>query len=286
METPDIQTEDISSCVSAKEKKSDEREEPEGNFMPEKAAQVFHFAATRPLSPSRRSEAFWGMATGTQGYEGPEDTPQATDGRGCPSRDIWKVGVSLMTSAIFFPFLIWGGFVFLPFDAPLLVGAPLRLVYALRCSVFAATPVILGWLVLGVSRLRFGLVRPSLDDGEDKQQPEGVGLHRSFTSDSVALFLLHFLQLVVMAMYLRQEHLKLVPLLAIVFALGRLAYWVAAAFGSSVRGFGFGLTFLPILVMATTNMVFIYAKEPSWIFRLHPNMEVLALPTSRQRFWG
>ncbi|XP_061838982.1 transmembrane protein 79-like isoform X2 [Nerophis lumbriciformis] len=221
METPDIQTEDISSCVSAKEKKSDEREEPEGNFMPEKAAQVFHFAATRPLSPSRRSEAFWGMATGTQGYEGPEDTPQAT-----------------------------------------------------------------GWLVLGVSRLRFGLVRPSLDDGEDKQQPEGVGLHRSFTSDSVALFLLHFLQLVVMAMYLRQEHLKLVPLLAIVFALGRLAYWVAAAFGSSVRGFGFGLTFLPILVMATTNMVFIYAKEPSWIFRLHPNMEVLALPTSRQRFWG
>ncbi|XP_061737825.1 transmembrane protein 79-like isoform X3 [Nerophis ophidion] len=220
METPsmqqDIQTEDSSSCVSAKEKKSGEREEPEGNFLPEKAAQVFHFAATRPLSPSRRSEALWG-----KGYEGPEDTPQPT-----------------------------------------------------------------GWLVLGVSRLRFGLVRPSLDYGEDEQQPEGVGLHRSFTSDSVALFLLHFLQLVVMAIYLRQEHLKLVPLLAIMFALGRLAYWVAAAFGSSVRGFGFGLTFLPILVMATINMVFIYDKDPSWIFRLPHNMEVLALPTSRQRFWG
>lgn len=54
------------------------------------------------------------------------------------------MGVSLMTSALFFPLLVWGGFVFLPFDAPLLDGAPLRLVYTLRCSVFAATPIILG----------------------------------------------------------------------------------------------------------------------------------------------
>lgn len=54
------------------------------------------------------------------------------------------MGVSLMTSALFFPFLVWGGFVFLPFDAPLLDGAPLRLVYTLRCSVFAAAPVVLG----------------------------------------------------------------------------------------------------------------------------------------------
>lgn len=49
-----------------------------------------------------------------------------------------------MTSALLFPFLVWGGFVFLPFDAPLLDGAPLRLVYTLRCSVFAAAPVVLG----------------------------------------------------------------------------------------------------------------------------------------------
>lgn len=54
------------------------------------------------------------------------------------------MGVSLMTSALFFPFLVWGGFVFLPFDAPLLDGAPLRLVYTLRCSVFAAAPIVLG----------------------------------------------------------------------------------------------------------------------------------------------
>lgn len=49
-----------------------------------------------------------------------------------------------MSAAMFFPFLAWGGYVFLPFDAPPLDGAPLRLVYTLRCSVFAVTPIILG----------------------------------------------------------------------------------------------------------------------------------------------
>lgn len=62
----------------------------------------------------------------------------------CPPREVLKVGVSLMSAAMFFPFLVWGGYVFLPFDAPLLDGAPLRLVYTLRCSVFSVTPIILG----------------------------------------------------------------------------------------------------------------------------------------------
>lgn len=54
------------------------------------------------------------------------------------------MSVSLGTSALLFPFLVWGGFVFLPFDAPLLDSAPLRLIYTLRCSVFAAAPIVLG----------------------------------------------------------------------------------------------------------------------------------------------
>lgn len=70
--------------------------------------------------------------------------PFVPGGAGCPERDVLKHSVSLLTSAMLFPFLVWGGFVFLPFDAPLLNSTPLRLVYTLRCSVFAAAPVILG----------------------------------------------------------------------------------------------------------------------------------------------
>nr|XP_046254575.1 transmembrane protein 79-like isoform X2 [Scatophagus argus] len=254
----------------------EEEKEPVENHLPEKAAQVFSPAVTVLHSPSspREDNAFWEIESekspflGPRGvsqdythhgyqYEWGEDTPPATYGQGCPSRDILKMGVSLVTSALFFPFLVWGGFVFLPFDAPLLDGAPHRLVYTLRCSVFAAVPIVLGWLVLGVSRLRYGAIRPLFDDKVKEAEIQEVTIHRRFVSDSTSLFLIYFLQLVVMAMYLSQEQLKLVPLLTVVFAFGRLVYWVAAAFSSSIRGFGFGLSFLPSLAMMAANIYFI-----------------------------
>lgn len=281
-------------------------EEPVENHLPEKAARVFSPAVTVLHSRSlpRESEAFREMESekspflGPQGgpqdynhhgyqYEWTEDTPPATCGGGCPRRDILKLGVSLMTSALFFPFLVWGGFVFLPFDAPLMDGAPLRLVYTLRCSVFAAAPIILGWLVLGVSRLRSGVIRPLLDDKVKEVELEEVAVHRRFVSESTSLFIIYFLQLVVMAMYLSQEQLKLVPLLTVVFAFGRLVYWVAAAFGSSIRAFGFGLSFLPSLAMMVANIYFIFTVEASGsIFSLPPPPEQVMAPVGRQRFWG
>ncbi|XP_034409906.1 transmembrane protein 79 [Cyclopterus lumpus] len=283
--------------------------EPAENHLPEKAAQVFSPAVTvlHSTSSPRGSEAFWEMESekspflGSRGitqdynqhgcqYEWAEDTPPSACGRCCPSRDILKVGVSLMTSALLFPFLVWGGYVFLPFDAPLLDGAPLRLVYALRCSVFAAAPVVLGWLVLGVGRLRSGALVPPFDHDEEEAkgaEPHEVAVHRRFVSDSASLFLIYFLQLAVMAMYLSQEQLKLVPLLSIVFALGRLVYWVAAAFGSSIRGFGFGLSFLPSVAMMAANFYFIFTVEASGsIFSLPAAPAAPTPPGSRQRFYG
>ncbi|XP_053287544.1 transmembrane protein 79 [Pleuronectes platessa] len=284
----------------------DKKVEPRENHLPEKAAQVFSPAVTvlPSLSSPRKSEAFWEMESerspflGPRGvsqdynqhgcqYEWTKDTSPSRCGRGCPSRDILKVGVSLVISALFFPFLVWGGFVFLPFDAPLLDGAPLRLIYTLRCSVFAATPIVLGWLVLGVTRLRSGVTRPLFDDEMKEAELHDVTVHQRFVSDSTSLFLIYFLQLVVMAMYLSQEQLKLVPLLTLVFVFGRLIYWVSAACGSSVRGFGFGLSFLPSLAMMVANIYFIFMVEAAGsIFSVLPPPETLAPPSGRQRFWG
>ncbi|XP_026173055.1 transmembrane protein 79 [Mastacembelus armatus] len=282
-------------------------EEPVENHLPEKAAQVFSPAMSIqpcPLSPREHAglceiESEKSPFLGPQGvpqdysqhvyqYEWAQDTPPTRCRCGCPSRDVLKVGVSLMMSALLFPFLVWGGFVFLPFDAPLMDGAPLRLVYTLRCSVFAAVPIILGWLVLGVTRIRSGALRPLFDDEVKEAEHHEVTVHRRFISDSASLFLMYFLQLVVMAMYLSQQNLKLVPLLTVIFAFGRLVYWVAAAFGSSIRGFGFGLSFLPSLTMMVANIYFIFTLEAAGsIFSLpSPPEEELTLPAGKQRFWG
>lgn len=89
-------------------------------------------------------------------------------------------------------------------------------------SFVCVSPVCLsGWLVLGVSRLRYGLIRPLFDDTVKEAEIQEVTVHRRFVSDSASLFLIYFLQLVIMAMYLSQEQLKLIPLLTIVFAFGR-----------------------------------------------------------------
>lgn len=74
-----------------------------------------------------------------------------------------------------------------------------------------------GWLVLGVSRLRSGDLK---QDGRCEESAQ-VKVHRCFLADSASLYLLYVVQLAVMAMYLSQEQLKLVPLLTIVFAVGR-----------------------------------------------------------------
>ncbi|XP_051574155.1 transmembrane protein 79-like isoform X2 [Myxocyprinus asiaticus] len=134
------------------------------------------------------------------------------------NRDALKLSASMFTSALIFPLLVWGGYVFLPFDAPLLDTAPLRLVYTLRCSVFGVIPIVLGMLVLGVSRLRYRSLRPRF---EEEREVKHVTVHQHYVEDSLRLFLLYFLQLAVMAAYLTQDWLKLVPLLTIVFALGR-----------------------------------------------------------------
>ncbi|TWW79868.1 transmembrane protein 79-like isoform X2 [Takifugu flavidus] len=278
-------------------------EEPLENQLPEKAAQVFAPALTIPHSSpalTRESQELWEMESqkspllvpqGTPYHENQfnweEDTNPSTFGCRCPPREVLKVGVSLMSAAMFFPFLVWGGYVFLPFDAPLLDGAPLRLVYTLRCSVFSVTPIILGWLVLGACRLKYGVIRPLFDDVVENAGTQEVSIHRRFLSDSSSLFLIYFLQLVILAMYLSQEQLKLVPLLTIIFALGRVVYWVAAAFGSSVRGFGFGLSFLPSIAMMVANFYFVFTVEATGsIFSHLSPLESLNPPDGKQRFWG
>lgn len=55
-----------------------------------------------------------------------------------------QLALALVAAGLLFPLLVWGGYVLLPFDSPLLQSAPLRVVYTLRCSFFATIPILLG----------------------------------------------------------------------------------------------------------------------------------------------
>ncbi|KAK2902920.1 hypothetical protein Q8A67_007633 [Cirrhinus molitorella] len=277
-----------------------EIEVEEMNIMPKNAARVFSPSITILRSTSlqeaadhrrddeeQRSPFLGGHGThGTPLEEYYHDWPVTPKSHCCSfggsSRDALKLGASMFTSALIFPLLVWGGYVFLPFDAPLLDSAPLRLVYTLRCSVFAVIPIVLGMLVLGVSRLWYRSLKPRFEGEREVKQ---VAVHQRYVEDSISLFLLYFLQLAVMAAYLSQDLLKLIPLLTIVFAFGRLLYWLAAACDSSLRGVGFGFSFLPMLVMLVANLYFIFLSESGGSIFAPDNPEP-PVPPSKQRFWG
>ncbi|XP_029514198.2 uncharacterized protein tmem79a isoform X2 [Oncorhynchus nerka] len=138
-------------------------------------------------------------------------------------------------------------------------------------------------LVQGLARLRYGALTP-LYEAKVGEESREVAVHRHYVGDSLSLFLLYFLQLAVMATYISQDLLKMVPLLTIVFAFGRLIYWVCVTLGSSVRGLGFGLSFLPILVMLGANLYFVCSSvSEGAVFDVAPPTTT---PPPRQSWWG
>ncbi|XP_036613446.1 transmembrane protein 79 [Trichosurus vulpecula] len=179
---------------------------------------------------------------------------------GACGREGLRAVASFGAALIVFPCLLYGAYAFLPFDAPRLPTMSSRLVYTLRCGVFATFPIILGLLVYGLSLLCFSALRPF---GEQQREVE---IHRRYVAQSVQLFILYFFNLAVLATYLPQDTLKLLPLLTGLFAISRLVYWLTFALGRSFRGFGYGLTFLPLVSMLVWNLYYMFLVEPERMF--------------------
>ncbi|XP_045672983.1 transmembrane protein 79 [Phyllostomus hastatus] len=180
--------------------------------------------------------------------------------RSCGGHEGLRAVASVGAALILFPCLLYGAYTFLPFDAPRLPTMSSRLIYTLRCGVFATFPIVLGILVYGLSLLCFSALRPF---GEPRREVE---IHRQYVTQSVQLFILYFFNLAVLSTYLPQDTLKLLPLLTGLFAVSRLIYWLTFAVGRSFRGFGYGLTFLPLLSMLVWNLYYMFVVEPERMF--------------------
>ncbi|XP_007974949.1 transmembrane protein 79 [Chlorocebus sabaeus] len=174
----------------------------------------------------------------------------------CGDREWLRAVTSVGAALILFPCLLYGAYAFLPFDVPRLPTMSSRLIYTLRCGVFATFPIVLGILVYGLSLLCFSALRPF---GEPRREVE---IHRRYVAQSIQLFILYFFNLAVLSTYLPQDTLKLLPLLTGLFAISRLIYWLTFAVGRSFRGFGYGLTFLPLLSMLMWNLYYMFVVEP------------------------
>lgn len=287
--------------------KLEELSEDDANLVPEKAARAFvpidlQCIERRPQGdPAARCEA--GEGKGRRACLPTRPTqPEPCERKwaeavvrpqghtcggcgGCGGREGLRAVASVGAALVLFPCLLYGAYAFLPFDAPRLPTMSSRLIYTLRCGVFATFPIILGLLVYGLSLLCFSALRPF---GEPRREVE---IHRRYVAQSVQLFILYFFNLAVLSTYLPQETLKLLPLLTGLFAVSRLIYWLTFAVGRSFRGFGYGLTFLPLLSMLVWNLYYMFVVEPERVLAIaesrldYPDHARSALDL-RPRPWG
>ncbi|XP_070253079.1 transmembrane protein 79 isoform X2 [Myotis yumanensis] len=217
--------------------KLEELPEDDANLLPEKAARAFvpidlqcierrpqedlavrcevgegerrrAFLPTRTIQPEP-CERKWAEAVAR-----PPGHPCGSCGS-CGGHESLKAVASVGAALLLFPCLLYGAYTFLPFDAPRLPTMSSRLVYTLRCGVFATFPIVLGLLVYGLSLLCFSSLRPFEEPRRE------VEIHRQYVAQSVQLFILYFFNLAVLSTYLPQDTLKLLPLLTGLFAVSR-----------------------------------------------------------------
>ncbi|CAJ0968835.1 unnamed protein product [Ranitomeya imitator] len=167
-----------------------------------------------------------------------------------------KVVGSFVLSMVIFPALLYAAYAWLPFDAPLIPDVPSRLVYTLRCSAFASFPIVLGVMIHGVSRLCASSYDPFKPKEREVTIPPSVceAGHLSF-----CLVLLQPLGAGHLPAPAAAE-VHTAPHLSLLFI--QLIYWLSFAVGRSFRGFGYGLTFLPLLSMMICNLYFMFVIEP------------------------
>ncbi|CAM9175907.1 unnamed protein product, partial [Lampetra fluviatilis] len=111
-------------------------------------------------------------------------------------------------------------------------------------------------------------------------------LQLHYTCNSVCHLLLHCVSLLTAASFLPQEQLKVVPVVAGVFAIARLIYWVTLALPPWCPPFGAAMTLLPSLALGAFNAYGVAALGLGHRFDARGPEPTVATPPGGQPFAG
>ncbi|EMP24143.1 Transmembrane protein 79 [Chelonia mydas] len=215
----------------------------------------------------------WGCDPREASWAGPGDSVVVTVPKetcfldrccGCCTSSHLKAVSSVFVSLLLAPWVLYGLYYLLPFEPPLCPDLASRAAFALRCLLIAVVPSMLGVMFGALAKLCSVAIDPL-----DTRSPP-VLLHRLYVTSSMEQFVIFGLNMVVLATFLAQEHLRLIPILAGLFSIGRCCYWISLHVGSAYRGFGFGLAFFPALAMTGYNLFCLYDLGFAFLFAPSP----------------
>ncbi|XP_061457051.1 uncharacterized protein LOC133372444 isoform X2 [Rhineura floridana] len=196
----------------------------------------------------------------------PAFCPDRRGGKCCQacSTGHMKAVASAFVSLLLAPWLLYGGYYFLPLQVPACPDLASRIAFALRCLLIAGVPILLGI----TSRAFSTLCLDTLGPVDPSSRP--TLLHQIFTAGSVDQLVVFGLNVTATATFLPQEHLRLIPILVGLFSMGRYLYWASLHLCSTYRGFGFGLSFFPTLSLMAYNLFCLYHLGFGFLFAASP----------------
>ena len=181
----------------------------------------------------------------------------ATDQQKKQFQDQKKVSTEIRCASVLL-FCFGAVALYFPFPKPHLPTLLDRLVFTLRWLIVSLLSVFAGVIWVGNMRYSTSAINP-LDPSGNKY----VEMGSRYLQNTVEQFLLHSFSLIVLATYLSEETMHLVPLLVVLFSIARLLFAVGYSIDPLWRGFGFAMTFLPsaVVIYYCLYCLFMYGFE-------------------------
>jgi hypothetical protein len=115
-----------------------------------------------------------------------------------------------------------------------------RIALVLKDAVFALLPGVIGICIVAAQRLN-----PSMFVGQVPKPNSAVDINNRFILNTFEQFTAYFVANAGLAMYCPPEEARSLPLLTMLFVMGRILFWIGYHRNPYLRAFGFGITFYP-----------------------------------------
>ncbi len=153
---------------------------------------------------------------------------------------VWSATAAVIFSTVF----VFVAYFFFPLSIPGLNTPEQRLIFTLRCQIFPALMLLAGIAAIGRGRFSSEAIDPLAG-----AESTSMRVHLRYLNNTMEQFVLFLIASLVLCTFLDSHSIKLIPILAILFVLGRIAFWLGYLQHPLNRGFGMAITLYPTVVI-------------------------------------
>jgi hypothetical protein len=155
-------------------------------------------------------------------------------------RVVWQ-GISALIFCLTFVLI---GYYVIALPLPLFNTAESRLIFALRCQIFLVLMLFAGIVAVGNGRFSSPAINPLVN-----AESEAMRINLRYLSNAIEQFVLFFVGSLILSTFLDTYSIKLIPILASLFVLGRIAFWIGYIKYPLDRAFSRGVTLYPTIAV-------------------------------------